>query len=143
MIILDIFAISFLAFYALWTLFVCVMHLRKVRDSKERVVVWWKLKFNLGGLPWPSYLLGWPLLIVGYTIDVFCNVVLLTTILAESPRLDPDEGPVELTVTARLRRHARSLTGRRKAFAVFVGSNFTDPFDLHHILPEPDLNQPA
>jgi hypothetical protein len=143
MILLYILLGSFLTFYALWLLFVFVMHIKKVRDSKLRTLTWWRFKFRVGGLPIPSYILAAPLLIVGYSIDVFCNVVLLTTILAESPRINPEKGPRELTVTARLRRHARSLTGRRKAFAVFVGSNFTDPFDLHHILPKPDFNQPA
>jgi hypothetical protein len=143
MILFELLFKSFLTFYALWVLFVFVMHIKKVRDSKLRTLTLWRFKFRVGGLPVPCYILAAPLLIVGYIIDVFCNVVLLTIILAESPRLDPVFGGRELTVTARLRRHARSLTGRRKRFAVFVGANFTDPFDLHHILPKSDFNRPA
>lgn len=137
MIVLSLIARTVLSFYALWLLFVLVMHLKKVRDSKKRSVNLFGFDVEIGGLSIPSTVLGAPILLLGLVVDVFCNVVPLTLILVESPRWR------EWTVTARLKRHARGQDGWRKRFAIWVALNFTDDFDQHHILPKQNLNQPA
>ena len=94
------------ATYALWVFYIAVMGLKRVRDT-------------VGLSPW-ALRFGYPVLIVGYLLDVFVNWFVVTVLLLEFPR--------ETTVTARLKRHNRTSTGWRKSVAQFF-EPLLDPFD--------------
>lgn len=97
---------TFLAFYVLWTLFLAVMNLRRV-----------KLAGQLSG---KAKVLGAPLLVLGYLLDFVLNVGPMTLLLMELPR--------ELTVSARLERHNLATSGWGKAVARWF-EPLLDPFD--------------
>ena len=106
MILLYAILIGFGSFYLLWILYLAVMNLKRVKDA---------------GLISPLALtLGYPVLFVGYLLDVLVNITVLTLVLLELPK--------ELTVTARLKRHNRTSTGWRKSVAVWF-EPLLDPFD--------------
>jgi hypothetical protein len=96
-----------LALWLLWVFYLAVMNLQRVRDA--------------GKLGRVALTLGLPVLLVGIVLDVFCNLVLFSVLLAELPR--------EWTVTARLKRHKRTSTGYRKRVADWFGSELLDHFD--------------
>ena len=106
MIVLYTLLIAFGSFYLLWILYLAVMNLKRVKDA---------------GLISPLALtLGYPVLFIGYLLDVLVNITVLTLVLLELPK--------ELTVTARLKRHNRTSTGWRKSVAVWF-EPLLDPFD--------------
>lgn len=129
----DIAINTFLSFYLLWILFGHIMNLKRARDAgPPRVITFLWMKFNAGGLSNTTYCFALPILIFGLAVDIFCNLIILTTILGEIP----EKG--EWTVTARLQRHARMpAAGRRRNFAFWIGTHFTDQLDPSgkHILP--------
>lgn len=94
------------AFYALWTLYLAVMNLKRARDA--------------GRLSPLAKGLGTPLLVLGYLLDTLLNVVAMTLILLELPR--------ELTISERLARHNRAASGWRKRVAQWF-EPLLDPFD--------------
>ena len=95
-----------LACYALWIFYIAVMGLKRVRDS--------------GGLsPW-ALRFGYPVLFIGYVLDVLVNWFVVTILLLEFPK--------ETTVTARLKRHNRESTGWRLPIVKFF-EPLLDPFD--------------
>jgi hypothetical protein len=96
-----------LALWLLWVFYLAVMNIKRVRD--------------MGRLGKVATTLGYPVLLVGIVLDVFCNVVVFTLLLAELPQ--------EWTVTARLKRHKRTSTGYRKRVADWFGSELLDSFD--------------
>lgn len=96
-----------LALWLLWVFYLAVMNIKRVRD--------------MGRLGKVATTLGYPVLIVGLLLDVFCNLVLFSALLVEIPR--------EWTVTARLKRHKRNSTGWRKGVANWFGSELLDSFD--------------
>jgi hypothetical protein len=96
----------FLAFYALWVFYLAVMNLKRVRD--------------LGQLHKTALVLGYPVLVVGYALDVILNVVVMTVILLEWPQ--------ETTISSRLKRHNRIGTGWRMPIVRFF-EPLLDPFD--------------
>ncbi len=98
--------IGFGSFYALWIFYLAVMGLKRAKDA--------------GLLHKTAVVFGYPVLIVGYLLDAFVNVAVLTVILLELPR--------ELTVTARLKRHIRMSQGWRLSVAVWFVP-LLDPFD--------------
>jgi hypothetical protein len=77
--------------YALYVFYCAVMNIKRVRDA--------------GKLTPLGYAFGYPTLLLGYTLDVLCNVFVMTIVFLELPR--------ETTVTARMKRHNRSSTGWR------------------------------
>lgn len=106
MILLYTLLIALGSFYLLWILYLAVMNLKRIKDA---------------GLISPLALaLGYPVLFVGYLLDVLVNITVLTLVLLEFPK--------ELTVTARLKRHNRTSTGWRKSVAVWF-EPLLDPFD--------------
>lgn len=92
--------------YALWVFFLAVMALKRAKDA--------------GLLNRTSTALGVPVLVAGYGLDCFCNVVVMTVVLIEIPR--------ETTVTARLKRHNKSGAGWRWRVAQWF-IPLLDPFD--------------
>jgi len=98
-------ASSALGFYILWVFYLAVMNLKRVKDA--------------GLLSKTAMALGYPVLIVGYLLDCFVNVFVMTLLLLELPR--------ETTVTSRLKRHNKG-TGWRKAIAAWA-EPLLDPYD--------------
>ena len=98
--------IVFLSFYALWVFYLAVMNLKRVRD--------------LGLLHKSAFVLGYPILIIGYILDAVLNVVVMTVILVEWPQ--------ETTISERLKRHNRKGTGWRMHI-VRLFEPLLDPFD--------------
>lgn len=78
-------------------------------------------KRNLKGLS--LYYGGW-ILIRGYLLDAYVNVVVMSVVLLEFPQ--------ELTVTSRLKRHYK-LTGTRGHKVADWMADHTDPYDPGHI----------
>jgi hypothetical protein len=91
--------------YALWAFFLAVMSLARAKADKK--------------LTKTALVLGYPLLVVGYVLDAFVNVFIITVFLLELPQ--------ELTVTSRLKRHNKG-TGWRKAVAAWA-EPLLDPYD--------------
>lgn len=96
---------SFASLYALWVFYIAVMGLKRVKDA--------------GQLSKVAALFGYPVFVVGYALDVFVNIFVMTTILLELPK--------ELTVTARLKRHKDDPSWRGKVVDFF--RPLLDPFD--------------
>lgn len=94
-----------LSFYVLWGLYLAVMNLKRAKDA--------------GQLSKTALVLGTPILFVGLLVDLFCNVLLSVPLL---------ELPQELTVTARLKRHNKDVSGWRKSVALWF-EPLLDPFD--------------
>ena len=94
------------ATYALWVFYIAVMGLKRVRDT-------------VGLSPW-ALRFGYPILIVGYVLDVLVNWFVFTVVMLEIPK--------ELTVSSRLKRHNQESTGWRLAVVKFF-EPLLDPFD--------------
>jgi hypothetical protein len=92
--------------YALYVFYAAVMNIKRVRD--------------MGKLTRLGYAFGYPTLLLGYTLDVLCNVFVMTIVFLELPR--------ETTVTARMKRHNRSSTGWRLSVVRFF-EPLLDPLD--------------
>lgn len=98
---------AFGSFYALWVFYICVMGLKRARDA---------------GLLHPTArFFGLPVLVVGYLLDAFVNIFVMTALLLELPQ--------ELTVTARLKRHIKTSQGWRLSVAKWF-IPLLDPFDV-------------
>ena len=95
-----------LACYGLWVFYLAVMNLKRVRDN--------------GGLSKWALRFGYPVLLIGFVLDVLVNWFVVTLLLLELPR--------ETTVTARLKRHNRDSSGWRKTLVLFF-EPLLDPFD--------------
>jgi hypothetical protein len=98
--------IGFGSTYALWILFIAVMGLKRARDA--------------GLLTTTAKVFGYPVLIVGYLLDCFVNVTVMTLLLLEIPQ--------ELTVTARLKRHLSACACWRKSVSLWAAP-LLDPYD--------------
>ena len=110
--------IGFGSIYALWLFYLAVMCLKRARDA--------------GLLNKTSTALGMPILIVGYLLDAFVNVFVMTMLFLEVPN--------ELTVTARLKRHILFSGGWRLRLASWF-IPILDPFDpsgYHISFPKPE-----
>lgn len=92
--------------YALWIFYLAVMGLKRAKDA--------------GLLSTTAKCLGYPVLIVGYVLDCFVNITVMTVLLLEIPK--------ETTVTSRLKRHNETSTGWRKAVALWA-EPLLDPYD--------------
>ena len=103
-------AISFGATYALFIFYLAVMNLKRARDA--------------GLLNKTAMALGYPILVVGYLLDAFVNVFVMTLLFLEVPE--------ELTVTARLKRHIQTSDGWRLRLASWF-IPILNPFDANHI----------
>ena len=106
MIYLYGFLIAFGATYALWIFFLAVMNLARAKDA--------------GQLTTTAKVIGYPVLIVGYVLDCFVNVFVMTFVFLEIPQ--------ETTVTSRLSRHYNESNGWRKAIANWAAP-LLNPYD--------------
>lgn len=97
---------GFLMIYSLWLFYLAVMNLKRVKD--------------LGKLTKPALVLGYPILIAGYLLDVICNLTVFTVLLLELPS--------QLTVTSRLSSHVNDDTWRGSV-ARWFGKHLLDQFD--------------
>lgn len=104
--ILTYIALAFGVTYALYVFYAAVMNIKRVRD--------------MGKLSSIGYVFGWLTLLIGYVLDVLCNVFVMSIVFAELPR--------ETTVTARFKRHNRESTGWRKR-VVQIFEPLLDPLD--------------
>jgi hypothetical protein len=84
--------------YGLYVFYAAVMNIKRVHE--------------MGKLNPLGKALGYPTLLIGYTLDVIVNLVVMTLVMLELPR--------EWTVTARLKRHNRESTGWRLAVVKFL-----------------------
>tara|TARA_R110000803_G_scaffold48216_2_gene100157 strand:+ start:2208 stop:2546 length:339 start_codon:yes stop_codon:yes gene_type:complete len=98
--------IAFGSTYALWIFYLAVMSLARAKADKK--------------LTKTALVLGYPILVVGYVLDAFVNIAVMTFLFLELPK--------ELTVTSRLKRHNKDSVGWRKERAVWA-EPFLDPFD--------------
>lgn len=97
-----------LALYALWIFYLAIMNLSRADQAHQLRPV--------------ALALGIPVLVVGYTMDALINVLVLTVLMLELPR--------ELTVSERLGRHLRSLSGGwRYRVSRWVCVELLDQFD--------------
>lgn len=92
--------------WLLWALYVLVMGLYRAHLDKR--------------LGRTARVLGAPFLIVGWAMDVACNVTFAALLFLEPPR--------ELLVTTRLKRHMKG-SGWRRSVARWICSKLLDPFD--------------
>jgi hypothetical protein len=99
-------AASMTALYALWVLFLAVMSLKHAYDNNT--------------ISKPAFIFGYPLLLVGLTIDLLVNVFVASLVLLELPR--------EFTVSDRLSRLIKGK-GWRKDGACWFCAKFLDVFD--------------
>lgn len=95
--------------YALWIFYLAVMHLKRARDN--------------GTLSRPALYLGYPVLLVGYALDVFVQVVVASVVFLDPPR--------ELTLTGRLKRYINTSPAGswREAAAAWMCAHLLDQFD--------------
>jgi len=92
--------------YALWVFYLAVMNLARAKRA--------------GLLNKTAIVLGTPVLIVGYLLDLLMNITVMTVVLLELPQ--------ETTVTARLKRHHKESTGWRLAIVKWF-EPILDPYD--------------
>ena len=93
-------------FYLLWILFLAVMNLSRAKKA--------------GQLSKTALILGTPVLIGGYIVDVIVNIFVMSIVLLELPQ--------ELTVSARLKRHHKESTNWRLAVVLWF-EPLLDPYD--------------
>lgn len=98
---------GFALVYALWIFYLAVMNIKRAKD--------------LDKLRKPALVMGYPVLLVGYSLDMLANLTVFTVLLLELPR--------ELTVTARLKRHAYGPQTWRRTFSLWFAHNLLDVFD--------------
>lgn len=104
--------IPLLYLWLFWGVFVLVMGLYRANLNKRLTPV--------------TKVLAAPFLIVGYFMDVFCNLTLASLVMLEPPH--------EMLVTQRLKRHMMDNKGWRFKLSLWVCSVLLDPFDPtgHH-----------
>ena len=106
MIYAQIFGGLFVAFYALWILYLAIMNLAQAKRK---------------GLLSPlAQALGTPILFFGWLLDFILNVFVMSFVLLEVPR--------ETTISERLERHNNTSTGWRKSVALWA-EQLLDPYD--------------
>jgi hypothetical protein len=99
-------ATSAFTLFRLWVFYLAVMSLQRLRDSS--------------GLDKRNKALGSVALVIGYLLDAYVNIFVMSVLLLEFPR--------ELTVTARLKRHNLSGKGWGKRVALWF-EPILDPHD--------------
>ena len=93
--------------YALWLFYLAVMNLQRAYENK-----------TLSKL---ALILGIPILLIGYLLDIIVNIFVMTVLFLELPK--------EWLVTSRLQRHIRSRSGFRSKLAYFICHYLLDTFD--------------
>ena len=100
------YAWPFLLVYTLWIFFLAVMCLKRAKED--------------GRLSKAALVLGYPVLIVGYLLDMLTNVLVCTVLFWEIP--------TGRTVTGRLKYHIADAAWRGK-IARWICGNLLDTFD--------------
>ena len=98
--------IGIASFYLLWCMYLAVMNLKRAVDN--------------GTMTKPAYVLGYPLLIVGFILDVLFNWVFGTVMFLELPKNG--------VFTSHLNRHYKKYTWRGK-MATWICENLLNTFD--------------
>lgn len=100
---------AFLSLYVLWIFFLAVMNLSRCREN--------------GTLTKAALYLGYPVLLIGYALDVLVNLTILTVLFFEFP--------TGWTVTGRLKDHIyRDVPGGwREKLAGWLCANLLNSFD--------------
>lgn len=96
----------FIAFYALWALYIVVMALQRARLA--------------GTLSKAALVLGAPMIVAGIVLDALVNIFIMTVLLMELPK--------EWLVTARLKRHC-GQSGWRGNISRWICHKLLDAFD--------------
>lgn len=107
MMIAKLILFPFIALYVLWIFYLAVMNLKRARDA--------------GTLTLSAKCFGYPVLFVGYTLDVFINLMLMSVMFLELPH--------ETTMTSRVKRHLYHSTGWRETLAAWFCFNLLNSFD--------------
>jgi hypothetical protein len=98
---------AFASVYVLWIFYVAVMGLKRAQ--------------NAGTLSRPTLYLGYPVLLIGYALDVFVQIVVASVIFLDPPR--------DWTLTGRLKRYIAGPEGWRETLAIWVCSHLLNAFD--------------
>ena len=109
---------SLLLVFMLWVFFLAVMKLKDIRNAGRLV----------GPVKGPAYLV----LLIGYLLDALCNLLVLTALLLELPRLKGGAHwykESEWTVSARTKRWALTATWRG-AFCRWLRTSFLAAADV-------------
>ena len=107
MTILSTVLYSFFTLYVLWILYLAVMNLKRARDAKT--------------ITKTALCFGYPVLIVGYVLDILVNLTLMSIFFLELPH--------ETTMTSRVKRHLYHSTGWREKLAAWFCFNLLNSFD--------------
>lgn len=105
--ILAIALYAFLMLYVLWIFYLAVMNLKRARDANA--------------ITRTALCFGYPVLIVGYALDVFVNLTLMSVFFLELPH--------ETTMTSRVKRHLYHSQGWREKLAAWFCHNLLNSFD--------------
>jgi hypothetical protein len=100
-------AYTFGTVYALWLFYLAVMHLARAREA--------------GTLSRTALYLGYPLFLIGYTLDVFVQIVVASVIFLDPPR--------DWTLTGRLKRYINGPEGWRETVAIWMCQHLLNAFD--------------
>lgn len=103
-----------LVFWALWVFFLAVMALQAARDQ--------------GKLTGWGQRIGLTVLVVGYALDLVCQL-LCTALFLEPPPPQAKFPYFETTVSARVKRHVERGSGWRKTLACWLRDHLLKPFD--------------
>lgn len=99
---------SIYAFYILWIAYLAIMNLKKARDENTLT------KF--------TYYFSFPLLFMGYLLDIIINFLVGTVVFVDLPR--------EFTLSSRLSRYVDDQPKSWRAdVAKVLAKNLLDPFD--------------
>lgn len=93
--------------YVLWIFYLAVMNLARARDNQT--------------LTKPALYLGTPIFIIGYSLDVFVQLFVMSFLFLELPK--------EWTVTGRVKRHLYSGEGWREKVAAWFCHHLLNAFD--------------
>jgi hypothetical protein len=118
------------AVYLTWFFYLAITNLLRSRNASDRTAKLLGITFRIGELTMPAYLLGLPIFIAGYLLDLFCNIVVFTVFYLELPQ--------EWTLSERLQRHALGGDGYRQRVAIWIAVHLLNKFDSrgwHVILP--------
>jgi len=92
--------------YLLWIFFLAVMNLKRAKE--------------VGQLSKTAKVFGYPVVWIGYLLDTFVNMTLMTVVMWELPK--------EVLVTDRLARHHKESTGWRLSVVLWF-EPLLDPYD--------------
>ena len=107
MIVLKLIGYPFITLYVLWIFYLAVMNLKRARDA--------------GSITKTALYFGYPVLAVGYALDVLVNLTLMSIMFFELPH--------ETTMTSRVKRHLYHSTGWRETLAAWFCFNLLNAFD--------------